>query len=189
MPRKLGYLNNDLPTDQLGFLKQNMPKELHIAPFAALSHHVVNITKPPFSDQKVRQALAMAINREVLVEKITLGGELPAYGFVPDGMANFTSQKVSWATMSQADREVAAIKLMTEAGYGPKRPLNIRLAYATSDNLKRIAVAIAAMWKKLGVNVELVQTEQKVFGANLRLGDFEIGMKGWFAQYNDAREL
>jgi hypothetical protein len=89
----------------------------------------------------------------------------------------------------QADREVAAIKLMSEAGYGPKKPLNIRLAYSTSDNLKRIAVAIAAMWKKLGVNVELVQTEQKVFVAKLRQGDFEIGMRGWGAEYNDAREF
>jgi oligopeptide transport system substrate-binding protein len=51
---------------------------------------------------------------------------------------------------------------MTEAGYGPKKPLNVRLAYATSENNKRTAVAIAAMWKRLGVNVELVNTELKV---------------------------
>jgi oligopeptide transport system substrate-binding protein len=71
----------------------------------------------------------MAINREVLVDKLLQTGELPAYGFVPDGIAKYVSQKVSWAKMSQADREAAAIKLMSEAGYGPRKPLNIRLEY------------------------------------------------------------
>jgi oligopeptide transport system substrate-binding protein len=98
----------DLPNDQLGWLKQNMPKELHVAPFARVTFYAFNTTKPPFNDVRVRQALAMAIDREVLVGKITLGGELPAYGYVPDGTANYTSQKVSWAKTSQADREAAA---------------------------------------------------------------------------------
>jgi len=113
----------DLPTDQLGWLRQNMPKELHLAPYAGVYYYAFNTTKPPFNDQRVRQALAMAINREVLVQRITLAGELPAYGFVPDGTANYTSQKVSWSKMSQADREAAAIKLMSAAGYGPGKPL------------------------------------------------------------------
>jgi ABC-type oligopeptide transport system substrate-binding subunit len=126
----------NLPDDQLGFLKQNMPQELHIAPYAGVISYTLNTTKPPFNDVRVRQALAMAINREVLVEKITQAGELPAYGLVPDGIANYVSQKVSWARMSQADRDGAAIKLMTDAGYGPKKPLNIRLAYPTSENRK-----------------------------------------------------
>jgi ABC-type oligopeptide transport system substrate-binding subunit len=119
----------DLPNDQLGWLKQNMPKELYIAPFAMAESYAFNTTKPPFNDQRVRQALAMAINREVLVEKIIAAGDLPAYGWVPGGIANYTSQKVSWAGMSQAEREAVAIKLMSEAGYGPRKPLNVRLEY------------------------------------------------------------
>jgi oligopeptide transport system substrate-binding protein len=179
----------DLPNDQLGWLRQNMPKELHIASYAGVYYYSFNTTKPPFNDRRVRQALAMAINREVLVEKITLAGELPAYGFVPDGTANYKSEKVSWAGMRQADREAAAIKLIGEAGYGPKKQLTVKLAYNTSENHKRIAVAIAAMWKKLGVSVELVNTELKVHYANLRQGDFEIGRAGWIADYNDAQNF
>jgi oligopeptide transport system substrate-binding protein len=180
---------NGLPNDQLGWLKQNMPKELHLVPFALTSYYVFNTTGPPFNDQRVRQALAMAINREILVEKVTLGGELPAYGVVPDGIPSYISQKVGWAKMSQADREAAAIKLMSEAGYGPRKPLNVRLNYSTSENRKRIAVAIAAMWKKLGVNVELVNTESKVHFANMRQGDFEVAHTGWIADYIDAQEF
>jgi ABC-type oligopeptide transport system substrate-binding subunit len=179
----------NVPSDQLGWLKQNMPKELHIAPFAMVQYYVINTTKPPLSDPRLRQALAMAINREVLVEKITLGGELPAYGLVPDGMANYVSQKVSWAKMNQADRDAAAIKLMSEAGYGPRKPLNLRLEYGPAELAKRTAVAIAAMWKKLGVNVEHVVTEGKVHFANMRQGDFEVGSAQWAADYIDAREF
>src|SRR5262245_4561581 len=179
----------DLPTDQLGWLKQNMPKELRIAPYAGVYFYTFNTTKPPFNDVRVRQALAMAVNREVLVERITLAGELPAYGFVPDGTANYSSQKASWAKMNQAAREAEAVKLMTAAGYGPRKPLKFRLSYNTSENHKKIAVAIAAMWKKLGVDVELVNTEVKVHYANLRQGDFEMGRAGWIADYNDAQSF
>ena len=91
--------------------------------------------------------------------------------------------------MSQADREAAAIKLMSEAGYGPRKPLNVRLSYTTSENRKRIAVAIAAMWKKLGVNVDLVNTEQRVHFANMRQGDFEVGFAGWTPDYIDAQDF
>jgi oligopeptide transport system substrate-binding protein len=153
---------NGLPNDQLGWLKQNMPKELHLVPMAEVVYYTFNTTKPPFNDQRVRQALAMAVNREVLVEKVTRGGQLPAYGVVPDGIANYISQRVSWAKMSQADRDVAAIKLMNEAGYGPRKPLNVRLTYRTSESIKQIMVATAAMWKKLGVNVEFLNTEQLI---------------------------
>jgi ABC-type oligopeptide transport system substrate-binding subunit len=74
----------NVPFDQLGWLRQNMPKELHVAPYAFVYRLAFNTTKPPFNDQRVRQA----IDREVLVEKVTAAGDLPAYGFVPDGMAN-----------------------------------------------------------------------------------------------------
>jgi ABC-type oligopeptide transport system substrate-binding subunit len=184
-----GNMASGLPNDQLGWLKHNLPKELRIAPFLAVSYYVLNTTKPPLDDVRVRQALSMAINREVLVQKVTRGGELPAYGIVPDGIANYISQKVSWAKMSQADREAAAIKLMTEAGYGPKKPLNLRFSYATSENRKQIAVAIAAMWKRIGVNVELANAEQKVVMADRRQGDFQIGIRVWNVDYNDAEDF
>jgi oligopeptide transport system substrate-binding protein len=180
---------NGLPNDQLAWLKQNMPKELHLVPYAAVVYYAFNTTRPPFNDQRVRQALAMAIDREVLVEKVTRGGELPAYGYIPDGVANYISQKVSWAKQSQADRDAAAIKLMSEAGYGPRKPLNVKLEYVTSENHKQMAVAIAAMWKKLGVNVELANTERRVHVANFRQGDFEVGQAGSIADYNDAQDF
>jgi oligopeptide transport system substrate-binding protein len=177
----------DLPNDQLGWLRQNLPKELHIAPYAGIYYYPMNTTKPPFDDKRVRVALSMAINREILLDKITAAGELPAYGFVPDGTANYIAQRVAWRTMSQSEREASAQKLLSEAGYGPGRPLRFQLAYNTSENHKRIAIALAAMWKKINVSVELVNTEFKVHLANMRIGAFQMGRAGWIADYNDAQ--
>src|SRR5215468_7354275 len=177
----------DVPSDQLGWLRQNMPKELRIAPYAGVYYYAMNMTKPPFNDKRVRLALSMAINRELLVERITTAGELPAYGFVPDGTANYTPRRVPWRTMSQAEREAAAQKLMTEAGYGPDKPLRFQLAYNTLENHKRIAVALAAMWKRINVSVELVNSEFKVHTSNMRIGNFQMGRAGWIADYNDAQ--
>jgi oligopeptide transport system substrate-binding protein len=177
----------DLPDDQLGWLRQNMPKELHIAPYAGVYFYAMNTTKPPFNDKRVRLALSMAISREIIVEKITAAGQLPAYGFVPDGTANYTPRRVPWRTMSQAEREAAAQKLMREAGYGPDKPLRFELAYNTSENHKRIAVALAAMWKKINVSVDLVNTEFKVHLSNMRVGNFQMGREGWIVDYNDAQ--
>jgi oligopeptide transport system substrate-binding protein len=177
----------DLPNDQLGWLRQNLPKELHVAPYAGIYYYAMNTTKPPFDDKRVRVALSMAINREILVDKVTAAGELPAYGFVPDGTANYDPPRVAWRTMSQAEREAAAQKLLSEAGYGPGKPLRFQLAYNTSENHKRVVIALAAMWKKLNVSVELVNTEFKVHLANMRIGNFQMGRAGWIADYNDAQ--
>src|SRR5258708_26887133 len=145
-----------------------MPNELRIQPYAGVYYYTFNTAKPPLNDLRVRQALAMAVNREVLVEKITLAGELPAYGFVPDDTANYNSQRVSWAKLAQAEKDAEALKLMKEAGYGPEKPLKLQLDYNTSENHKKIAVAIAAMWKKLGVDADLVHNGLKAQYANLR---------------------
>jgi len=89
--------------------------------------------------------------------------------------------------MSQAEREAASQKLLHEAGYGPNKPLRFELAYNTSENHKRIAVALAAMWKKINVSVDLVNTEWKVHLNNLRIGNFQMGRISWIADYNDAQ--
>src|SRR5258708_31804160 len=113
----------DLPDDQLAWLRQNMPKELHLAPYAGVYFYAFNTTKPPFSDKRVRTALSMAINREVLVEKITGAGELPAYGFVPDRTANYTPRRAPRRTIGPAERRAAAPKLMPSARSGPHHAL------------------------------------------------------------------
>src|SRR5690606_27393433 len=79
-----------------------------------------------------------------------------------------------------------ATELLTEAGYGPSNPLNVQLRYNTNDAHQRIAVAIAAMWQPIGVNVELFNAEVAVHYDALQAGDYQVGRAGWLLDYSDA---
>ena len=180
-------LMTDYPKDQFKNIEANMPGQGHFAPFAGLYYYVFNTAKPPFDDANVRKAFSMAVYREVIGPKVLGSGEPAAFGWVPPGMNNYPEEgaRVDWAKEPYPQRMKEAKKLLADAGYGADKPLNVTLSYNTSDNHKRIAVAIAAMWKPLGVNVQLVNAEVKVHYANLREGAFEVARAGWLADFND----
>ncbi len=180
----------DFASDQIDWLRKNLPDETHIAPYMGVYYYPFNTKRKPFDDVRVRKALSMAVNREALTEKVLKTGELPAYSFVPPGIANYDNPaEVSWKSMPYAERMKEAKKLLKEAGYDSKNPLKLTLSYNTSENHKRIAVAIASMWKPLGVIAELNNKEVKVHYANLKEGDFEVARAGWIADYNDAQNF
>ena len=79
--------------------------------------------------------------------------------------------------------------LLAEAGYGPDNPLEFTLRYNTSENHKRIAVAVVSMWKAIGVKAELFNSEVKVHYADLKQGDFQVARAAWIADYNDAQNF
>ncbi|MGY5801031.1 peptide ABC transporter substrate-binding protein [Rhizobium hainanense] len=174
------------PADQFEWIQKNLPGQAHVVPFLGTYYYVLNSTKPPFSDKRVRQALSMAVNREVIGPKILGTGELPSYSWVPPGTANYGDPAyVSWKDEPYKQKVEEAKKLLKEAGFGPDHPLKAQLRYNTNDNHKRIAVAIAAMWKPLGVDIELYNTETKVHYDEMQRGEVQIGRAGWLADYND----
>jgi len=181
----------DFASDQIDWLKANMPEETRIAPYLGIYYYAVNNEREPFSDPRVRQALSMAIVREALTDKILKTGEIPAYSFVPPGVANYSAGPayVAWKEMPYEERLEEARKLLAEAGFGPDNPLAFTLSYNTSENHKRIAIAIAAMWKKLGVKAELFNSEVKVHYDRLKQADFEVARAGWIADYNDPQNF
>ncbi|MGV1755917.1 peptide ABC transporter substrate-binding protein [Rhizobium sp. A22-96] len=174
------------PADQFEWIQKNLPGQAHVVPFLGTYYYVLNSTKPPFNDKRVRQALSMAVNREVIGPKILGTGELPSYSWVPPGTANYGDPAyVSWKDEPYKQKVEEAKKLLKEAGFGPDHPLKAQLRYNTNDNHKRIAVAIAAMWKPLGVDIELYNTETKVHYDEMQRGEVQIGRAGWLADYND----
>ncbi|NTF87972.1 peptide ABC transporter substrate-binding protein [Agrobacterium rhizogenes] len=174
------------PADQYEWIQKNLPGQAHVVPFLGTYYYVLNSTKPPFNDKRVRQALSMAVNREVIGPKILGTGELPSYSWVPPGTANYGEPAyVSWKDEPYKQKVEEAKKLLKDAGFGPDHPLKAQLRYNTNDNHKRIAVAIAAMWKPLGVEIELYNTETKVHYDEMQRGEVQIGRAGWLADYND----
>ena len=79
-------LSDSVPPQQTQWLKREIPNELHLSPFAETQYVTFNLGRKPFDDPRVREALSMAIDREILVDKITRGGETAAYALVPPQM-------------------------------------------------------------------------------------------------------
>lgn len=182
-------LQYDLPDDQIPWLRENLPGELHIAPYLGLYYYSINTKRAPFSDVRVRRALALALRREALVEKITGAGEVAAYSLVPPGVGGYRPAHADFKDWDADKRLQEARNLMREAGFGPDSPLQFTLSYNTSENHKKIAVAVAAMWKQLGVEVELENAELKVHYNKLQEHDFDVARAGWIADYDDAQNF
>lgn len=147
-----------------------------------------NTKRPPLDDRRVRQALALAINRGALVEKVTRGGELPATALVPPKTGTYESPIGVVSGNFEKDLNKAKALLvdyMKEKGVKNLRKL--RLQYDTKELHKRIAQAIQEMWRKnLGVEIEVYNQEWKVYLAAQRNMEFDISRSGWMGDYPDA---
>ena len=182
-------ISSAIPTSQAPWIRVNLGPELHLAPYLGSYYYGFNLTRPPFKDQTaLRRALSMAVDREIIVEKVLHGVALPAYGWVPPGVANYTPQAPLWAGWTREQRHAEAQRLYAEAGYSDVRPLDVEIRYNTQDDNKRIAVVIAAMWKQtLGVRVTLINEEWKVFLQNRRLKKVTQAFRSsWIGDYDEA---
>jgi oligopeptide transport system substrate-binding protein len=177
-----------VPSRQVKFLRERLPNELIISPYLGSYYFGFNNTRPPFKDnRKLRLALALAVDREIITSRVTGAGEIPAYGWVPP-VDNYTGQRPEWADWTQEQRNSEAQRLYREAGYSEDKPLTVDVHYNTDQNHKRIAGALAAMWKQtLGVRARLLNQEWKVFLETRKRKEFtQVFRSGWIGDYNDA---
>jgi oligopeptide transport system substrate-binding protein len=176
-----------LSHQQLDWIRENLPAELRIAPYYGSYYFGFNVTRPPFEGQPgLRRALTMVIDRDILTEKITGAGELPAYTYVPP-IPNYTPPTPDWADWPMERRLEEARRLYREAGYGPDNPLEMEVRYNTNDNHRRISLALAAMWKQaLGIRSRLLNEEFKVFLETRKSKAVtEVFRAAWIGDYQD----
>jgi oligopeptide transport system substrate-binding protein len=181
-----------VPTDQIEWAKKNLGQEYRNTPYLGVYYYSLGVGyETPFApSEALRHALALAVDRDILIDKITQGGELPAYSFVPPGVMDYESQNPDHSGKSQGERDAMAKKLYAEAGYSEKNPLEISLLYNTSEKHKKIAIAIAGMWKKLpGLKVNMVNEEWKSYIVSRKQGKYDVVRAGWVADYNDANSF
>ncbi len=179
----------EIPLVQAKALRARYGTELRISPYQGTYYYGFNLSQPPFKDNpKLRQALAMAMDREVIVGKVMNGVALPAYSYVPPGLWNYTPQVPTWAAWPRERKLAEARRLYAEAGYSREKPLKMELRYNTHDDHKRIAVVLAAMWKQwLGVETRLVNEEFKVFLQNRKQRRItQLFRSAWISDYDDA---
>ncbi|HTR40803.1 MAG TPA: peptide ABC transporter substrate-binding protein [Pseudomonadales bacterium] len=146
-----------------------------------------NVTAKPFDDPRVRRALALAIDKDLLVKKIMRAGEEPASHLVPDGTANYTSPQ------GLGYNPALARKLLADAGYpGGKGFPRLEYTFDASSGgaaeiHEDIAVELQQMWHDtLGIQVDLRQVETKIIWGMLTRLEFQVARSSWVGDYNDA---
>lgn len=179
----------NFPKDKYQELMKTHPESLQVEPYAGIYYYLFNVKRAPLDDAEVRKALSYAVDKEFIAEFVVGTGEKAAYTWVPPNINNYDGyvepNVAEWADIPFEKRQKEARKILESKGYNKKNPLKFTLRYNTSENHKRVAVAVADMWKEIGVDVELYNTEVKVHYKDLDNHDFDIARAGWIADYND----
>jgi oligopeptide transport system substrate-binding protein len=185
---ELDITYNQLPRAQLDWMRANLGDELVVGPYLGTYYYGFNVTRPPFEGNlSLRKALTLAIDRETIAGSIMNAGEIPSFGWVP-AVEGYTPQQMPEAEWTQDEREEEARRLYQEAGYSRERPLRVEILYNTHEDHRRIAVAVAAMWRDvLGVQTEILNQEWRVFlDTRHARRDTQVYRAGWIGDYNDA---
>ena len=180
----------DVPAGQYPALEAELPDETYSVPQFCTYYFSVNMTDSApeaLKKKEVRQALNLAIDRDIIVDAVLQGGQKPAYSFVNPNTSGFTVPTIPAAGMTQEERDAKAKELMTAAGYGPDNPLTLDYIYNTSEAHKAIIVAVSQMWKeKLGVNINMSDMEFAVLSDRRHTQDYELARNAWCGDYNEA---
>lgn len=213
------HITEAVPPQPLASLRARFGDRLRLSPYLGAFWLGINTTVAPFRDgdcvrvamprgvdtrglsplragcldrgHALRRALSLAVDRDLLVRHVTGFGERAAYGLVPPGIAGYVPASATWSRWTQAQREAQARTLYRAAGFDPAHPLEIELRYNTSTPHRRLALAVAAMWREvLGARVRLRNEEWKVFVGNRRQRVItQVFRGGWIADVPDARNF
>lgn len=153
-------------------------------------YYTINGTREGLDNPLVRKALSLAINRQIIVEQITRGGQIPAFALVPPGMADANPEEDFREVGGDyfVDYDVATAKaLLAEAGYPNGQGLpEFEILYNTGvTSHEQIALAIQSWWEQIGVKTRLVGQEWGVYLNSRTQLDYEIARAGWGADYLD----
>jgi oligopeptide transport system substrate-binding protein len=181
---------NGVPPQEIGWIRSALPGTLHIAPIIYTRYLQYNFTRAPFNDWRVRAAVSLAIDREIIARKVMRAGELPAFNFVPHLMPDYPNT----ARLRDSEKPMAwqiakARALLKEAGYGPSNPLTFDYNIHDTTDVRLCAVALQAMWKDIGAEVQIIPSDEKDHYNLMRRQDFMVGWAGWVADYRDAKDF
>jgi len=175
------HVTSELPATRIAAYRAENSAALRIDPILETNFLRLNTTRPPLDDARVRRALALAIDRRVLVERATLGGQPPATGLVPSGTAGYP------ATEGRGYDPETARRLFTEAGFPAGRGFPPLEAMGfTSDTNQKVLEALQQMWhRELGIAVTLAPKEKQIWVADERRLAYQISLARWIGDYVD----
>ncbi|MDO6707964.1 peptide ABC transporter substrate-binding protein [Photobacterium sp. 1_MG-2023] len=183
------HMTNRVQLEYYQKLLKESPEQIQSLRLLGSYVYAFNTKQPPFDNPDVRRALSMSIDRNVLVEKVTGQGEPAAFSVVPDIIPHYTNFSPAFQTQTHQSRISEAKLLLAKAGYGASNPLKVTLTYNTSENHKKLALAIASMWKTLGVQVALENMEWNAYLAAKAAGDYTVARSYAFGDYAEPSSV
>jgi oligopeptide transport system substrate-binding protein len=182
--------NAGVPSQEIDWVRTNLPHSLRIAPWMATEYLQFNVVRPPFNDLRVRKAVSLAIDREVIATRVMRAGERAAYSFVPPDMLGYPGgAHCDFRAVPMNERIAQAKALLAAAGYNENNPLTFDYNFQDQTDPRLVAVALQAMWKDIGAQVRLSSAESLVHYNLMRKQQFTVGQCGWSADYRDAKDF
>jgi oligopeptide transport system substrate-binding protein len=182
-------LNTDFPGNKIDFYREQLGAGVRVHPYLSTTYLAFNVTKPPFDDVRVRQALAMSLDTEFITREVLGAGQIPAGALTPPGIDNYVDPlpATPWFGKPLEDRQAEARRLLEEAGYGPENPLRFEYAHRNTGDNPRVAPVIQSDWKSIApwIDPDIAGVETQIHYDNLRAKNFEVADAGWVADYND----
>jgi oligopeptide transport system substrate-binding protein len=174
----------DFSRSQFDVVKAETPDAIKLSDYRGTYYFVFNMRKPPFDDARVRCALSMALDREILARKVVGMDHQPSTSIIPGSTPDYGGSVLpAWAKLSQAQRLGEAQAMLTTAGYSSNKPINFEIKFNSSEEHKRMALAMSQMWRALPVQVTLFNSEASVHFASLKSADYAFARSGWIADY------
>ena len=179
------HKTNDIPLDKIPVYQQDNPELIYVEPYLGTYFYNINLTREPLDDVRVRMALNLAVDRELLAETVMLGIVDPAYAIVPPDTLGYDPVQLFDYNPERA-RE-----LLAEAGYpGGEGFPAFEILYNTQESHRKIAVAIQQMWmSELNIPVTIVNQEWKVYLDSQNNMDYDVVRRGWIGDYIDPNNF
>jgi oligopeptide transport system substrate-binding protein len=178
-----------IPPAQIDWIRSNMPEIYKPVPQLTVEYVCINVTRKPFDDVRVREAVSLALSREAISNKIRRVGEFPAYALIPPGIANYPGTgRLRFQSLSQDERVERGRALMRQAGFGPdKRVKTSFMLRNTAAGIGRaVAAAIQQMLAQVYIDVTIVANDFATYLSVTSIHDFDLVQSAWSADFNDA---
>lgn len=172
---------------QYGIARRELPQALRSHAYYGGGWVGLNIRRPALRDPRLRELLALAIDRRVLTEKVRVLGESVSESLVPAAVLDYPRRgTVAHAGLSATARQKAAASLAASLGMSRARPLKLVLIYSINPLTQRTYLALDAMWAPFGVRIEARGLESRAYSLALNAGDFDLMDYGPFSVVQSA---
>lgn len=168
-------------TGNLAMARRELGSFLRSSPECALGALGINLKRKPLDNPDLRRALTLAIDRTTLAGKVRGLGERPCESVLPPGIADYPALQTPAHAAWPMPRRLAEARALVAKALGPGKRIKLGVGFPTNPTLRKVYLAIAAMWKPIGVDLELLPLDGRAYTAALQRGDYELYSYATFA--------